>query len=107
MVPSKAFLSLILVTLTAVDAYPASRRTGKATLRFSTKISQRGTLNIVEQDRARAQAMKQVGQLGKRSTSQSFSVANAVYVYTTEVGVGSPPTNCMWITRDCRCGRAS
>jgi saccharopepsin len=107
MVPSKALLSLILVTLTAVDAYPASRRTDKPTLRFSTKISQRGTLNIVEQDRARAQTMKQAGQLGKRSTPQSFSAANAGLVYFAEVGVGSPPTNCMWITRDCRCGRAS
>ena len=107
MVPSKAPLSLILITLTAVDASPAGRRTGKATLSFATKINKRGTLNIVEQDRARAQAMKQAGQLGKRTNSASFSVTNTVVSYSADVGIGNPPTSCMWTTHHCRCRRAS
>ena len=108
MFPSKALLSLILITLTAVDASPLSRRTGKATLSFATKINKRGTLNIAEQDRARAQAMKQAtatGQLRKRSAS--FSITDAGVFYTAEVGVGNPPTSCMWITRHYRRGPAS
>ena len=108
MFPSKALLSLILITLTAVDASPLSRGTGKATLGFATKINKRGTLNIVQQDRARAQAMKQAtatSQLRKRSAS--FDITNTGLTYTAEVGIGSPPTNCMWITRYCRRGGAS
>ena len=106
MFPSVALLSLVLIALTAVDANPVGRRTGKATLSFATKINGRGTLNIVGQDRARAQAMKQAGKLGKRSGT-SFSVANTGVSYTADVGIGNPSTNCMWITRHCRCGRAS
>jgi saccharopepsin len=48
-------------------------------------------LNIVEKDRARAQTMKQADQLGKRSTSQTFSVANNGVTYTADVGIGNPP----------------
>lgn len=92
MFPSKAFLSLIFIALSAVDASPLSRRSGKATLSFATKISERGTLSVVEKDRTRAQAMKQTGQLGKRSTS--FSVTNTAVTYTAEVGVGNPATTC-------------
>jgi saccharopepsin len=91
MVPSNTLLSLVLIALTAVGANPVSRRTGKATLSFATKINGRGTLNIVEKDRARAQTMKQADQLGKRSTSQTFSVANNGVTYTADVGIGNPP----------------
>ena len=98
MVPSNALLSLVLIALTAVDASPASRRTGKATLSFATKINKRGTLNVVEQDRARAQSMKQPGQLGKRSPP-SFTTA---MIATVGVGAGT----CMWITRHSKYRRA-
>ena len=107
MFPSVALLSLVLIALTAVDANPVGRRTGKATLSFATKIDGRGTLNIVGQDRARAQAMKHAGKLGKRASSASFDVTNAMVAYTANVGIGNPPSNCMWITRHCRRGRAS
>ena len=97
MFPSKALLSLIIVSLTAVDASPLSRSTGKATLGFATRINESGTLNVIEKDRARAQAFKNAGHLGKRSTS--FGVTNAAVTYTAKVGVGSPATDCMWIIR--------
>ena len=94
-----ALLSLVLIALTAVDANPVGRRTGKATLSFATKINGRGTLNIVEKDRAHAQALKQADELGKCSSNASFSITNAVLSYTADVGIGNPPSNCMWITR--------
>ena len=100
MFPSKTFLSLIFIALSAVDANHLShrtshlgRRTGKATLSFARRINERGTLSILEKDRTRLQAMKQTGQLGKRS-GRSFGVTNNDFGYTAEVGVGSPPTTC-------------
>ena len=93
MFPSKV-LSLILICLAAVDASPLSRRTGKATLSFTTRINENGVANIAEKDRARAQALKNAAHLGKRTASESISVTNAVVTYTAQVGVGSPTTNC-------------
>ena len=96
MLPSKRFLCLIFIAL-AVDANHLSRRTGKATLSFSRRIDERGTLKILEKDRTRFKAMKQTGQLGKRS-GRSFAVTNADFGgYTAEVGVGNPPTTCTCI----------
>jgi len=92
MLPSKTLLSLLFVSLSAVHASPLTRRTGKVTLDFATRINGLGTLSIVEKDRARAQAMKQTSQLGKRS--MSFAVTNTALVYTAEVGVGNPATTC-------------
>ncbi|KAF8141308.1 acid protease [Boletus edulis] len=86
----KAFLPLILITSTAVDAIFVSRRTGKTTLSFATKINELGTLNVAERDRARAQAMKQGGQLGQRS---SIMDSNTGVNYVVQVGIGSPATN--------------
>lgn len=97
MFPSKILLSLILVSLAAVEAGPVSRSTGKAALSFATRINASGTLSVVERDRARAQALKNPGHLERRSTT--FSITNAVVTYTTQVGVGSPATVCMWIIR--------
>lgn len=86
MVPSKTFLSLIFFAPSVVNGSPLTRHTGKASLSFATKISDRGTLNIAEKDRARVQAMKQMAQLGKRSTS--VNITNTMFIYTTQVGVG-------------------
>ena len=97
MVPCKALLSPILITFTAVGANPVGHCTGKATLSFATKINGRGTLNVVGKDCARAQAMKQAGRLGKRSTSQSLSVANnGVGYYNAVVGIGN--RQCLTVT---------
>ncbi|KAG9312015.1 acid protease [Chiua virens] len=91
MLASKALLSLIFLVFSIADATPVSRTTGKATLNFATKVNGTGTLNIVERDRARAQAFKQAAHPGKRSTS--FGVTNSVVTYTAQVGVGSPATD--------------
>ena len=96
MFPSKVLLPLVLMSLTAVDASPLSRSTGKATLSFATRMNGTGTLNIIEKDRARAQALKNPGNLGKRAAS--VSVTNAVTTYTAQVGVGNPATDCRWIS---------
>ena len=94
MFPSKALLSLILISLAAVDASPLSRSTGKATLSFATRINENGVTNIAEKDRARAQALKDAAHLGKRAAPESISVTNTGVTYTAQVGVGSPAKNC-------------
>ncbi|KAF8547620.1 acid protease [Imleria badia] len=92
MFPFKALLSLVLVSLSVVDAGPLSRRTGKTTLSFATRIDERGTQNIVEKDRARAQAFKNADRsVGKGL--ESISITNAQVIYTAQVGVGSPATD--------------
>ena len=96
MFPSKVLLLLILISLTVVDASPFGRGTGKATLSFATRMKGSGTLNIAEKDRARAQGFKTARNLGKGNTS--VSVTNAAVIYSAQVWVGSPATNCMWIS---------
>ena len=95
MFPSKGLLLLILISLSVVDASPLSRRTGKTTLSLATRINESGTLTIVERDRARAQAFKNADHL--RKSGESISVTNAQVIYTAQVGVGSPATECTWI----------
>ena len=102
MFPSKALLSLILISLAAVDASPLSRSTGKATLSFATRINENGVTNIAEKDRARAQALKDAAHLGKRAAPESVSVTNAVVTYTAQVGVGSPAKDCTRSAPDLR-----
>lgn len=93
----KVLLSILLSGFSAVDGNLVSRDTGKATLKIFTKINAAGFSNLVEKDRARAQALKQLPHLrGRTASSSSFSAANAAVFYTTEVGVGTPPTNCMF-----------
>lgn len=101
MFASKTLLSLILITLSVVDASPLTHRTSKATFSIAATINGRGTPNIAEKDRARAQARKQTNQLGKRSTT--FNVADTLVSYTAQVGVGDPATNCTWIFCHCGC----
>lgn len=92
MFPSKVFLSILFVVLSSADASPLRPDAGKATLSFAARVNARGAVNIAAADRARAQAMKQAGSMGKRSGRSSFSITNAVVTYTAQVGVGSPAT---------------
>lgn len=94
MFPSKALLSIVLIALSAVDASPL-RREDAPTLNFAARVNARANndLNIAAADRARAQAMQQLGNTtSKRDSSSSFSINNAVVSYTAQVGVGSPAT---------------
>ena len=93
---SKVLLTSILVSLTAVDASPLSRSTGKATLSIAARFNPSGTLNVVERDRAHVESFKNADYLGKRSTT-AIGVTNAVMWYTAQIGIGSPSTECMWI----------
>lgn len=102
MFPSNALLCLLTIALSTVDASPVVQPNSKATLRFATRINERGILNIVENDRARAQAMKQVNQLGKRDAT--ISITNSGVSYVAEVGIGSPPTTCTLVNCYCRGG---
>ncbi|KAF9243102.1 acid protease [Melanogaster broomeanus] len=80
MFTSNVLLSLFLIALTAVDASPVRRQTGKATLSFATKVRNTG-LNIPELDRARAQAMRNAPHF-KSGKAQRVS-------YTAQVGIGA------------------
>lgn len=93
MFPSKALLPVGLIVLSAVDASPL-RREAAPSLNFAARVNARANndLNIAAADRARAQAMQQLGNKSKRDSSSSFSINNAVVVYTAQVGVGSPAT---------------
>lgn len=95
MFPFYALLSLVLTTLAAVDASAVSRSTGKATLSFATKINEHGALSIVEKDRARVQAMKQLDRSENHAT-HSVHIENSVVSYTAQVGIGNPPVTCRW-----------
>ncbi|KAG1837236.1 acid protease [Suillus subalutaceus] len=91
MFPSKALLSILLIALSAVDASPL-RREAASTLTFTARMNARANnANIVDADRARAQAM-QHPTISKRASSSSFSIASSGTVYTAQVGVGSPAT---------------
>ncbi|KAG2109292.1 acid protease [Suillus discolor] len=88
---SKAFLSILFVVLSSADASPLRPDAGKATLSFAARVNVRGAVNIAAADRARVQAMKQAGSMGKHADT-SFSITNAIVTYTAQVGVGSPAT---------------
>ncbi|KAG9312003.1 acid protease [Chiua virens] len=90
----RTLISLILITASSVvEAGPLSRNSnfdvGKSTVHFSRKINAHGTHTFAEMDRARLQALKRTGQLGKRDGS-SVSIANSATVSTINVGVGEP-----------------
>ncbi|KAG1884795.1 acid protease [Suillus subluteus] len=91
MFPSKALLSILLIALSTVGASPL-RREAAPTLAFTARMNARANnANIVEADRARAQAMQRPT-ISKRASSSSFSIASSGTVYTAQVGVGSPAT---------------
>ncbi|KAN0081171.1 Aspartic peptidase domain containing protein [Tylopilus felleus] len=91
MIPSaNTLLSLILITSTAVYASLVTRSTSKAALSFLTNPNGLGMRDIVDRDRTRAHAKKQLDQVGNHDTS--FDIRNVIVGYTTQVGVGTPPT---------------
>ncbi|KAF9228380.1 acid protease [Gyrodon lividus] len=91
MFPPKGLLSVLLATLTAADASPLHRETGKATLSFATKVKVTGLANVAAKDKDRAQAMRDAAHLGKRNVW--FDVTNAVVTCTAQVSIGSPATD--------------
>ncbi|OJA14413.1 hypothetical protein AZE42_07677 [Rhizopogon vesiculosus] len=81
LLPALAFLSL------SARASPHSRTIpAMAALKLAVKINSNGVNNIVAADRARVQA------LIKNGGNPSLSAAHGQLHYTTEVGVGTPPT---------------
>ncbi|KAG1737746.1 acid protease [Suillus lakei] len=89
---SNTLLSIVLIALSAVEASLLHRET-VSTFGFTARVNARATaINIPAADRLRAQEMQQTGSMGRRASSSSFSIANAVTSYTAQVGVGSPAT---------------
>ncbi|KAG9312005.1 acid protease [Chiua virens] len=90
----RTLISLILITASSVvEAGPLSRNSNldvsKSTVHFSRKINTPGTHTFAEMDRARLQALKRTGQLGKHDGS-SVSIPNGATLSTISVGVGEP-----------------
>jgi hypothetical protein len=81
--PALAFLSL------SARASPHPRMIPRtATLKLSVGINSNGIKNIAAADRARFQALSQSG------GSSSIDASNAQMTYSTDIGVGTPPTYC-------------
>lgn len=97
--PKVTLLSL-LFSLGAVHTTPLSRDTGKASLTVSTKVNTVGVGNIVERDRARIQALQHVSGSNSIGLGQ-VNVSNAMFYYTAQVGVGTPPAYRTFISRSC------
>ncbi|OAX33575.1 acid protease [Rhizopogon vinicolor AM-OR11-026] len=82
LLPALAFLSLSA----RASPYPrAIPRT--AALKLAVKFNSNGIKNVAAADRARVQALLQ------NSASSSINAANNGVIYTTDIGVGTPPTN--------------
>ncbi|KAG6373870.1 hypothetical protein JVT61DRAFT_6023 [Boletus reticuloceps] len=88
----QGLLSLLFISLTAVDASAVTRRNSKPTLAFAKKINHYGSLSLVERDRARVQAMKQGSQLGKRSQVDEVDAPYIAYILRRP-GRGWQPCN--------------
>jgi cathepsin E len=92
-----SLLSTLLFAL-AVVAQPAKPTTSQVKLGFSKRIISTGTgpINLVEQDRLRANYLKAGNPqaLQGRSAVLSSPADNRAVSYIATVGVGSPPTNC-------------
>jgi len=98
MFSSSSLLCFVLAALSvhSVSAIAIARGASIGTIPFATHINgtKAGYQNLADADRARAKALIHgLGQNHKsRSNDGSFAVQNAVVTYTTQVGVGSPPT---------------
>ncbi|KIM81008.1 hypothetical protein PILCRDRAFT_89303 [Piloderma croceum F 1598] len=96
MLPSKSFLSLLLITisLSRVIATPIPCHS-KVTLKFAHHLNILGFLNIANADQARAKALKSLLHRkhgGQRKRASTFMATNEGAIYTANIGVGSPAT---------------
>ncbi|KAG1754008.1 uncharacterized protein EDB91DRAFT_1333297 [Suillus paluster] len=89
---AKALLYMLLAP-PYVDPSTLLRDSGKVTLSLAARVNSSGTVNVAAADRARAQAMKQVGFKGKHSVT-FISYTNVAYRYLAPVGVGKPAAQC-------------
>jgi hypothetical protein len=91
-----AVLSLLL--LSCSDATPVQiRDSSKVTLHFAHKVNAlRGSANLAEIDRVRANAFinSAAGQGAVKGKAVSVGVTNSGVAYTSQVGIGTPPTEC-------------
>ncbi|EIN13874.1 aspartic peptidase A1 [Punctularia strigosozonata HHB-11173 SS5] len=88
-----SLLSALVLALN-VAASPVEIRAPPVTLPFSKRVNSTGLLNLLENDLARARALRAHAEAktsGKRAVV-SFPVTNEVVSYIASVGVGSPAT---------------
>jgi pepsin A len=84
-------LSLLLIGVASASPL-LERDTPAVTLQFAHHVnSLNGTKNLAQIDRARAKALVD-NVTGAKGNVVSVGINNAVVTYTTQVGIGSPPT---------------
>ena len=81
--------TLILANVVVVE------RNEAATLQLSRYVSTTGMRNLVAHDRARVKAMRDRA-FGSEGAASNEPIVNAAFSYLAAVGVGSPPTTCMF-----------
>ncbi|KAI1791964.1 acid protease [Ganoderma leucocontextum] len=87
-----ALLALYAAVAT-VSASPIVVRDSPVSLPFTRRVKFSGTSTIIEQDRARAEVLKNVAHANGAGLKRADVFAtNAKTHYTVDVGVGSPPT---------------
>jgi saccharopepsin len=94
MFPSANILLSLLLVSVAFASPVIQRGSNPVTLEFAHHVKAlNGTKNLAQIDRARAK--KLVNNVSAASGKvTSVDVSNAVVSYTTQIGVGSPPTQC-------------
>lgn len=104
MFPTKSLLATTLLAL-AVSASPlVVIRDSLITLPLTRKLNVTNINNLVRHDVSRAQALKARGQTTTTNAVQlenaasviSESIDNQAVTYVASIGVGSPPTQCMF-----------
>lgn len=100
MFPTASLLTTLLLAL-SIAATPVEVRSPRVTLPFAKRVNTSGgALNLVQNDQARAAAIKergaaiQSGKLDRRASS--IAVTNEAVSYIAAVGVGSPATTCVF-----------
>ena len=92
---SSVFLSTLAFLSLSARASPHPRTIPRtATLKLSVRINSNGIKNIAAADRARFQALQS-------GSSSSINAINAQTTYSTDIGVGTPPTNCKFFELHC------
>ena len=81
--------TLILANVVVVDRIEAE------TLQLSRYVNETGMRHLVAHDRARVKAMRDRA-FGSEGAASNEPIINDAFSYIATVGVGSPPTTCMF-----------
>lgn len=103
MFSAASLLTIILLALLTTGS-PVEVTNSPITLPIARRLSAlNGTINLLEQDRARAAALRLKGHTLSHG-GHGVPIANVATGYYIAVGIGSPPTTCKFNTEKiCGC----